>query len=171
MLFYLEVAMFGFLKKKEVVREVSLYAIGKGRTLPIENVPDQTFASGLLGEGIGFVFEGDMIYAPCNGKVMMVAKTNHAIGLKLDNDAEILIHIGMDTVNLNGEGLYPQVSCDDTVKQGAPLLKVDRQFMEEKGIDLTTPIVLTNGQDYILAKEKGNDTVDQDDCIIRIIKR
>jgi len=163
--------MFGFWKKKEAVSEVLLYAIGSGRTIPLGNIPDQTFASGLLGDGIGFSFEGDMIYAPCDGKVTMVAGTNHAIGLKLNNDAEILIHMGMDTVNLNGEGLYPQVSCGNTVKQGAPLLKVDRQFMEEKGIDLTTPIILTNGQDYVLIKEKGNDTVDKSDCIIKIVKR
>ncbi len=163
--------MFDFFKKKETVKEVLLYAIGNGTTIPIENVSDKVFAAGLLGDGIGFVFGGDMIYAPCDGTVMIVAETNHAIGLKAENGAEILIHVGIDTVNLNGKGLYPQVSCKDKVKKGHPLLRVERQMLEEKGVDLTTPIIITNGQGYILTKEKENDTVNENDCIMKIIKR
>ncbi len=163
--------MFHFLKKKEMVKEVDLYAIGNGKTILIGEVADKVFAEGLLGDGIGFLFEGDMIYAPCDGIVIIVAETNHAIGLRAENGAEILIHMGMDTVNLNGQGLYPQVSCNDKVKRGHPLLRVDRRLLEGMGVDLTTPIILTNGQGYILTKEIENDTVNKNDCIMKIIKR
>ena len=163
--------MFEFLKKKEAVNEVELFAIGKGKTIPLADVPDQTFAAGLLGDGIGFKLEDDMVCAPCDGKVMVLAETNHAIGLRLKNGAEILIHVGMDTLNLNGKGLHPQVSCNDSVKRGTPLLKIDRSFMEEKGIDLTTPVILTNGEDYILKKVKENETADKNDCVVQIMKR
>lgn len=163
--------MFQFLKKKEAVKEVCLYAVGKGKTIPLDSVPDKTFAEKLLGDGIGFVFEDDTIYAPCDGKIMMIAKTNHAIGLRAENGAELLIHVGMDTVNLNGKGLEPLVSCNAVVKKGAALIRVDRRFMEEKGIDLTTPVILTNEQDYMLIKEKENNDVDRNDCVLRIMKR
>lgn len=163
--------MFDFFRKKDAVCEVEMYAIGKGKVIPLADVPDQTFATGLLGEGIGFQIENDVIYAPCDGKVTLLADTNHAIGMKLKNNAEILIHVGMDTVNLNGMGLHPLVSCNDSVKRGIPLMKIDRSFMEEKGINLTTPVILTNGEDYILKIEKENEMAEKNDCVIRIIKR
>lgn len=166
-----ESLMFGFFKKKEMIKEVPLYAIGSGKTLFLGDVPDQTFAAGLLGDGVGFVFEGDTIYAPCDGDVIIVAETCHAVGLRAENGAEILIHVGMDTVNLNGKGLHSQVSPGQRVKQGDPLLRIEREFMEEQGIDLTTPIILTNAQDYILTKEKEDHRVDKEDCIMKIIKR
>lgn len=163
--------MFGFFKKKEVINEASLYAIAKGRTLPLGDVPDETFAAGLLGDGMGFVFEGDMVYASCDGKVMLIAETNHAVGLRAENGAELLIHIGMDIVNLNGKGLHPQVSCNQKVKRGEALIQIDRQFMAKEGIDLTTPVILTNKEDYILTKVKEDNEVDKDDCVMTLIKR
>lgn len=160
-----------FRRDKKDVKEVLLYAVGKGKVIPIEAVPDKTFSECLLGDGIGFFPEEDHIYAPCDGKITMVAETKHAFGLKLKNGAEVLIHVGLDTVNLNGQGLEPKISVGSVVKRGEFLLKIDRAFMEKKGIDLTTSIVLTNGDGYILNKLKMSGMVSRDDYIISIVKR
>ena len=79
--------------------------------------------------------------------------TSHAVGITAKNGAEILIHIGLDTVNLNGQGLHALVQTGDKVKKGTPLIEIDRAFMKEQGIDLTTPMVVTNTSEYKMTIE------------------
>ena len=90
--------------------------------------------------------EGDILFAPLDGKVKLVASTKHAIGFEANNKAEILMHIGLDTVSLEGKGFELLIKEGDRVKHGTPVLKINRQFMKERNIDLTTPIVVTNSE-------------------------
>ena len=99
-----------------------------------------------MGCGVAFEWDGDTVCSPVAGKVMMVANTKHAIGLQAATGQEILIHVGLDTVKLEGKGFTTLKAAGDEVKAGEPLLKVDRAFMSENNIDMTTPMVITNGQ-------------------------
>lgn len=94
--------MFNFMKKKEKTETIGSPA--KGRTILLNKVNDKMFADKLLGDGIAFILEDDVLKAPCNGSVSMIAATKHAFGITSTSGTEILIHIGLDTVNLNGEG-------------------------------------------------------------------
>lgn len=131
-------------------KEITIFAPVSGRMISIEDVPDKVFASRMMGDGMAFVFEGDTVCAPCDGKLSMVAETSHAFGMTLDNGADILVHIGLDTVNLNGQGFTKLASEGSRITKGTPVIRIDRAFMEEKGIDLTTPLVVTDMDDYTI---------------------
>lgn len=161
--------MFSFLKKK-VVTEVEIKAIADGKVIPIENVPDNMFAQKLLGDGVGFVFEGNKIYAPCNCEITMIADTLHAFGLKAENGAELLLHVGLDTVNLNGKGLSAKVKAGQTVKAGQELLEIDRAFMAENNVELATPLILTNPDEYSMEKVKTDCDITKNDTVLLIKK-
>lgn len=119
-----------------------------GKLLPLSEVKDATFASGVLGEGIAVIPEENEVYAPCDGTVSMVFDTKHAIGLKADSGMELIIHIGLDTVQLNGNGFEPAVTAGQTVKRGELLLRFDRELIMKAGYDLTTPMIVTDMQPF-----------------------
>ncbi|HGN1707335.1 TPA: PTS beta-glucoside transporter subunit IIABC [Providencia rettgeri] len=119
-----------------------------GHTLPLANVPDETFASGLLGQGAAIVPTVGAVYAPFDGEVGSFFKTGHALGLLSKNGIELLIHVGIDTVKLNGLYFTPQVKQGDTFKAGDLLLTFDLEKIIEAGYDLTTPIIISNSDDY-----------------------
>ncbi|WFR55771.1 PTS glucose transporter subunit IIA [Anaerocolumna sp. AGMB13025] len=133
--------MFKFLGNKSDMR---IYSPVVGKMVKIEEVPDKTFADKLLGDGVAFYADTDTISSPCSGKVTMIANTKHAIGILSDNGVELLIHIGLETVNLQGEGFEVLVRSNEKVKAGTPLIKVDRKLMESKNINLVIPMVITN---------------------------
>lgn len=155
-----------FSRKKEVV----LKSIVRGKIIPITGVPDKMFAKKMLGDGVGFELEENQIYAPCDAEVLMVADTKHAIGLKLKNGMEILIHIGLDTVELNGEGFTAAVAAGDRVKEGQVLMTIDRGFMESRQISLITPLVVTEAKNYKMDVMKENEKVEPGDESIRFYK-
>lgn len=159
--------MFDFFKKKKVV----LKSICNGEVIPVESVEDKMFSNKMLGDGVGFKFANNVIYAPCDGKVIMVANTCHAIGIACENGAEILIHCGLDTVNLNGEGLNVLVHKDEKIHAGQKILEVDVEMMKEKGICLTTPLILTNMESYCIEMIKNNGHVSLNDEICTIVKK
>lgn len=161
--------MFNFLKKKTVT-EVEIKAIADGKVIPIEKVPDNMFAQKLLGDGVGFVFDEDRIFAPCNCEITMVADTLHAFGLKAENGAEFLLHVGLDTVNLNGKGLCTKVKAGNKVKAGQVLLEIDRTFMDENHVELSTPLILTNADEYTMEKVKKEGSVAKEDTVLVIRK-
>jgi len=115
-----------------------------GKCVDLSNVPDPMFANKIMGEGVAFIFEEDTIYSPCNGNIEAIASTNHAFGFICENGLELLLHVGVDTVKLGGKGFTPLVSKDQKVHIGTPLLKIDREFMEENGVNLITSMVVTN---------------------------
>jgi glucose-specific phosphotransferase system IIA component len=130
------------------------------------NVPDKAFSSKIMGDGIAFKFTGDSIYAPCNAKVVMMPKTKHAIGLNVDG-IEILIHIGLDTVSLNGKGFTSYTVLGNTVKRGDLLLKIDREVMKEAKIDMTSVMIITSTDTKLIISNPSK--VDLDSVVIRIV--
>lgn len=119
-----------------------------GELLPLSEVKDEVFSSGAMGEGVAVEPNEGVLHAPADGKVVMTFPTGHAIGMKTSDGAEILMHIGMDTVNLQGHGFETLVAKGDEVKAGDELVKFDIDAIHAKGYVVTTPIVVTNSKDY-----------------------
>ncbi|WP_270458555.1 beta-glucoside-specific PTS transporter subunit IIABC [Lactobacillus gasseri] len=119
-----------------------------GELLPLSEVKDEVFSSGAMGEGVAVEPSEGVLHAPADGKVVMTFPTGHAIGMKTSDGAEILMHIGMDTVNLQGHGFETLVAKGDEVKAGDELVKFDIDAIQAKGYVVTTPIVVTNSKDY-----------------------
>ena len=124
-------------------------APAQGRLISIEQVNDPVFSQRMMGDGFAIVPEGEYFFAPFTGSVEMVFPTGHAIGLKSENGIEVLIHIGLDTVKLKGEGFKTLVQQGDKIMIGDPLIKVDLKQIEKKGYDTTTPIIFLSGQKVI----------------------
>ena len=130
---------------------ISLHYIGapvSGKAIPLHEVNDPAFAAGLLGKGIAIQPVVGSVFAPCDAKVDMLFETGHAVTLVTDFGAEILIHIGLDTVNLKGKYYTPQVKTGDTVKKGQLLIEFDLQAIKDAGYDSVTPMVICNSADY-----------------------
>ena len=119
-----------------------------GRVIPMENIPDETFASGVLGKGVGVQPSGSVITAPFSGIITQVADTGHAIGITSGDGMELLIHVGVDTVDMNGKGFSPQVREGDTVRPGQALLTFDRKAIANAGHPDIVVVMLTNADDY-----------------------
>lgn len=128
----------------------------EGKVLPLREVDDQTFANELLGKGVGVVPDRGEVIAPCDARIDVFFETGHAIGLKTDTGVEILIHVGIDTVNLKGEFFSPKKKSGDMVKKGEKLLEFDMDKIKEAGYDLTTPIIITNTSEFmdVVGEEK-----------------
>ena len=118
-----------------------------GTLVPLNEVPDETFASGVLGEGIAIEPSDGLFCSPVDGTVETIAETKHAIGFAADNGLEILVHVGLETVSLNGEGFEILVKEGDKVKAGQPVAKADLALIRERGLKTITSIVLTGGAD------------------------
>ncbi|MFJ5762895.1 glucose-specific PTS transporter subunit IIBC [Neobacillus sp. NPDC093182] len=127
----------------------------KGELKPITEVPDQVFAGKMMGDGFAIVPAEGTIVSPVNGKIVNLFPTKHAIGILSDAGREILIHVGIDTVNLKGQGFETLVSENDIVDQGQPLLKVDLDYIKEHATSTITPVVFTNlaeGEKVVIEK-------------------
>jgi glucose-specific phosphotransferase system IIA component len=130
--------------KQSEVRENAIYSPMQGRVLPLEQVPDETFAAKMLGDGFAVEPQTGELVAPVNGTITLVFDTKHAIGIKTDSGIELLIHVGIDTVKMKGEGFNVKVKMGDRVKVGDPILKVDLNKVKQKAKSLITPVVITN---------------------------
>lgn len=162
--------MFGFLKtkKSEESKEFSLVSPVQGRALPLSEVPDPVFAQKMAGDGVAIDPTGDLVVAPADGELTLVFNTKHAFALTLPNGAEILVHIGIDTVSLNGEGFEQLVTAGTNVKAGTPIIKIDREFIKSKGFSLITPVLLTNVDDFSSVTPVENiDTVTGETIVLK----
>ncbi|MBR2769265.1 MAG: PTS glucose transporter subunit IIA [Solobacterium sp.] len=119
-----------------------------GKIIPAKDIPDPVFAQETMGPSVGIEPSEGIVYAPFDGTVMMVFPTNHAIGLKADNGIELLIHVGVDTVNMNGDGFQAFVKQDDKVRAGDKLLSFDRAKIKAADHPDTVIVAITNGFDY-----------------------
>ena len=128
-------------------RSIVVTAPFSGTLVPLSEVPDETFASGVLGEGIAIEPSDGLFCSPVDGTVETIAETKHAIGFAADNGLEILVHVGLETVSLNGEGFEILVKEGDKVKAGQPVAKADLALIRERGLKTITSIVLTGGAD------------------------
>ena len=135
-----------------------------GRVASIEETPDDAFSQKMLGDGIVVFPTGSEVHAPCDGSIEVLFPTGHAIGMKSADGTELLIHVGIDTVNLDGKGFTPHVEQGDTVKRGDLLLTIDLPFIEANAPSAAVPMIFTGlpaGKDMkILAK--GDATTDMD---------
>lgn len=123
--------------------------MANGQTVAMEEVPDEVFSTKMMGDGIAIKPSEGKIYAPCNGKITMIMEnTLHAIGIENEDGIEVLIHIGLDTVNLNGEGFNGHVIVGDEVSVGDLLVSYDKESIEKQGIDDITMLVLVSPLDY-----------------------
>lgn len=139
--------MFGFLKKKDRQAACEMYACADGRVIPMSEASDPVFSSCALGGGVVICPTGDVVVAPADGTVTVTMEgSNHAIGMELKGGIEILIHIGVDTVNLKGEGFTPLVKSGDSVKAGDKLIRFDRAAMEEKGYCMEVMQIVMEGE-------------------------
>jgi len=131
----------------------------KGNVVALESVADETFAGKFLGDGIAIKPEEGKVVAPCQATVVTLLPSHHAIGLMCENGAELLIHVGLNTVELQGEHFRPLVKEGDVVSAGTPLLEFDQISIERKGYDLTTPVLVVNSDDFTLTKYPCQGTV------------
>ncbi len=147
--------MFGFGKKEEVKIASPL----DGKIIDITAVNDPVFADKMMGDGFAVVPSdgADTIVAPCDGKIMLVPDTRHAVAIAAGDSGklELLIHVGLDTATLGGEGFTALVSTGDSVKRGDALIKFDGALLKSKGKDATTMIVITNGDDAVKSMTKN----------------
>ncbi|MNI59525.1 PTS system glucoside-specific EIICBA component [compost metagenome] len=131
--------MFGF-RKKEVV----IYSPAKGKIVNLEEVPDEMFSKKMLGDGVAIEIEEDIIHAPQDGVIRALFPTKHAFVLETKEGLQILVHIGLDTVDLEGEGFETITNVDSKVKAGDPIVNVDRKLIKSKGFNLITMVIVTN---------------------------
>ena len=118
----------------------------KGKVIAREDIPDETFASGVLGDGVGIEPEDDLVVSPFDGTISSVAESHHAVGIE-SNGMEMLIHVGVDTVNMQGDGFTCLVKEGDEVKAGQPLIRFDRAKIKAAGYSETVAVLLTNSDD------------------------
>ena len=137
--------MFGFFKNKN---ENAIYAPVKGTCIDITEVNDIGFSSKIMGDGVAIVPTEGIVTAPCDGRISMIFDTGHAFGIEANNGAEILIHIGIDTVNLNGEGFEILKKTGQKVKKGDPVIRFELEKVK-KLYDTATMVIMTNGKSFV----------------------
>lgn len=158
--------MFNLFKKKEKKHVIGSPA--KGKAVSLKEVNDPTFAEEMLGKGAAVIPEEGKIYAPADGEIGMVFDTLHAVSMTTDFGAEILIHIGLDTVKMKGDGFTGHVKAGDHVKKGDLLLEVDLEKVKTAGYDTITPVLVCNTPDYASVEGIRADAVNAGDDLIII---
>lgn len=158
--------MFNFFKKNKTIELISPMT---GNLIPIEEVPDKVFSDKMIGDGVAIEPTDGKIVSPVDGTVATIFPTNHAIGLVTKEGLEILIHIGLDTVELNGEGFSRLTKKDAKVKKGDLLMEFDPKLVEAKGKSPITPIIITN-RDKVKKLEKMSGEVEKGNQIILTIE-
>lgn len=133
----------------------------QGTVIPLENVADEAFSQKVLGDGVAIQPSEGLVVAPCDAKVETLIESHHAIGLTCENGAELLIHVGLNTVNLQGQHFTPLVKEGDWVTTGTPLLRFDKEAIEAAGYELTTPVLIINSDEYTLAIEQSEGEIGQ----------
>lgn len=131
--------MFNLFKKS-----LNIVAPISGKTIQLSEVPDPVFAEKMVGDGIAIDSTGDTVVAPCDGTISLIMDSKHAFSIKTTDGIELLVHIGLETVSLNGEGFETLQSVNTKVSAGTPILKIDRKLIESKGLSLITPVIIVN---------------------------
>ncbi|EOH98257.1 PTS system, beta-glucoside-specific IIABC component [Enterococcus haemoperoxidus ATCC BAA-382] len=130
---------------EQVTTETTVYAPLEGTVIPLKEVDDDVFSSEIAGKGVAIIPTDNKVVAPFDGTVVAIFPSKHAIGLKSNGGSELLIHIGINTVNLNGEYFETKVEMGDPITRGQTLLVFDREKIEQKGYAMTSPVILTDG--------------------------
>ena len=152
-------------------KTISLKAVEDGRTIPMDEVNDQTFAQELLGPGIAIVPSNGTVVSPINGTIATVMDTKHAVCIQGEDGLELIVHAGLDTVELNGKYYQTYKEIGDQVKAGDVLLEFDLEEITKAGYDVTTPIVITNLGDYKITKCLTGQQVKAGEEVIQLTKQ
>ncbi|WP_159584083.1 PTS beta-glucoside transporter subunit IIBCA [Streptococcus halichoeri] len=148
----------------------TLYAPMNGELLPLSKVPDETFSSKLVGEGVAILPSKGVVYAPFDGEVITFFSSKHAVALRNARGVEVLIHVGIDTVELKGQGFEQLVSVGDSVKRGQPLLRMDTDFIASKGYSLISPVVITNSAEQLeIISQDAKKMVNKEDALLVVL--
>ena len=160
----------GFFKKLFGKKTDNFYAPMAGKAVPISEVPDPTFAEGLLGNGIAIEPSEGKVYAPCDATVDMMFTTGHAVSLVADCGAEVLIHVGLETVSLEGKPFKVCAASGDKVKKGQLLMEVDLDAVKAAGLPIITPMLICNTDEYPTFNTIVGKNVTNDDVVIGLAK-
>ena len=160
----------GFFKKLFGKPVDTLCAPMAGKAVAITEVPDPTFAEGMLGNGIAIIPAEGKVYAPCDATVDMMFPTGHAVSLIADFGAEILIHVGLETVGLEGKPFTVHVNSGDKVKKGDLMIEVDLEAVKAAGLNTITPILVCNTPYYPTFNTKVGKDVTNADVVIELAK-
>lgn len=133
-----------FSSKEPIDHNVTLMAHMTGNYVPLKEVPDPVFSEEMMGEGFAIEPTLGEVYSPVAGEIVQVFPTKHAVGIRTKNGLEILIHIGLETVALNGEGFETHVTAGDKIEVGQKLVTFDLPFVQQKAKSIITPCIITN---------------------------
>ncbi len=157
------------MKQNQTISESKVvYSPIKGKVIPLNTVKDETFAGEYLGKGVAIQPEQGRVVAPFDGKITVVMDTKHAVGITSNNGIEVLIHVGMDTVQLNGKYYQTHVKVDDEVKKGDLLLTFEKENIIAEGYEITTPVVITNTADFKQINVLTNKQSEEGDEVITL---
>ncbi len=149
-------------------KDTVLYSCLNGTVVPLAEVKDEAFASGALGDGIAIEPTDGELVAPADGEISSTFETHHAVGMTTVDGAELLMHIGIDTVKLGGKHFTYLVSEGDKVKKGQPLIRFDLEAIKAEGYPVTTPLIVCNTDDYAAVAAKASGTVKQGDALLEL---
>lgn len=161
--------MFDFFKKKKTP-ELIIGSPVRGKTVPLSSVNDPTFSEGMLGKGAAILPSEGKIYAPADGTIETLFDTLHAFSLSTADGVEILVHVGLDTVKMGGDGFTGHVHSGDAVKKGDLILEIDLEKVKAAGYDTSTLVVICNTDDYGDVRGLDNKEVQPGDDVIAITK-
>ena len=149
-------------------KDTVLSACLNGTVVPLADVKDEAFASGVLGDGIAIEPSDGELVAPADGEISSTFETHHAVGMTTADGAELLMHIGIDTVKLGGKHFTYLVNDGDKVKKGQPLIRFELEAIKAEGYPVTTPVIVCNTDDYAAVEAKAGDTVKQGDALLEL---
>ncbi len=161
--------MLGLFKKKQKEEVVSAPLTGK--VIPLSEVPDPVFAQKMMGDGLAIIPTEGVLVSPVDGKIIQVFPTKHAVGILSNFGAEILMHIGLETVGMNGEGFEAFVKEGDTVKVGQKLMTFDLDLINEKATSTVTPVIITNGEQIEIVSKDENQEVQAGNQIVMTLEK
>jgi PTS system, glucose subfamily, IIA component len=155
--------MFGFGK----MRHTEIKAAANGRYLPLTDLNDGVFSKGTIGDGVVIQMSDDLICSPCDGILTMVFPTRHAFGVKRNDGFEVLVHIGIDTVNLKGKGFQQLVKQNSVVKSGQPIIQIDQKIFSENNYVPYVIMIITNSNGIKYQKHEFVSAVRGETCVIK----
>lgn len=157
--------MFNFLRKKQ--GELKLYAPVKGKIVDITETPDPVFGEKMLGDGVAIEPADGVIVAPCDGEISAIPESKHAIAIKTACGLEVLIHVGLNTVELEGQGFELNMKTGDQVSRGKKMLTFNREYISGQGKPLITPLVITNTDEKVKSIAKF---FDPEDGVVMVVQ-
>lgn len=156
--------------QEKMIKQVEIASPMKGKVLKLDSVQDAAFASGVLGKGAAVLPEEGKVFAPASGVVSALFPTLHALGMETDDGIQILIHIGLDTVQLNGEGFEAMVKQGDRVEKGQLLITFDIDFIKSRGYCIETPVLISNSDDFLDVVETSSEQTEPGELFLNVLK-